>query len=78
MPRYIADDRTAALVARLVAVAGVTTSEAMRRAVTAELARLTPAVPLRDRFAALSAGHALPPPAGEPADKAFFDGLNGE
>lgn len=78
MPRYIADDRTAALVARLAEVAGVTTSEAMRRAVTAELARLTPAVSLRDRFAVLRAGHALPPPTGEPADKAFFDGLNGE
>jgi antitoxin VapB len=33
---------------------------------------------LRERFAALRALHPLPPPAGEVADKAFFDDLSGE
>lgn len=77
MPLYIKDDRTAALVAKLAEAAGVTKSEAVHRAVAAELARLTPVVPLRERFAALRARNPLPAPTGEAADKAFFDDLSG-
>ena len=80
MPLFIEDDATAALVARLAQATGVTTSEAVRTAVAAELRRLAPAppltVPLRERLAALRARHPLPPPTGQAADKAFFDGLS--
>jgi antitoxin VapB len=78
VPLYIKDDRTAALVARLAEAAGVTKSEAVHRAVSAELARHAPVVPLRERFAALRASYPLPASTGEPADKAFFDALSGE
>lgn len=78
MPLYIKDDRTAALVAHLAETTGVTKSEAVHRAVSAELARLAPVTPLRERFAALRARRPLPAPTGELADKAFFDALNGE
>ena len=75
MPLFIEDDATAALVARLAQATGVTTSEAVRAAVAAELQRLAPRVPLRERLADLRARHPLPPPTGLAADKAFFDGL---
>jgi antitoxin VapB len=78
MPLYIKDDETAGLVATLAKASGVTKSEAVRRAVTAELSRLTPPVPLRERLAALRARHPLPKPTGQAADKAFFDDLSGE
>ncbi|NEU14055.1 type II toxin-antitoxin system VapB family antitoxin [Methylobacterium sp. BTF04] len=80
MPLYIKDDATAALVAQLARAAGVTKSEAVRRAVAAELARLAPAAPeplaLRTRFAQLRARHPLPAATGAAADKAFFDDLS--
>jgi antitoxin VapB len=78
MPLYIKDDETAGLVAMLAKASGFTKSEAVRRAVTAELTRLTPPVPLRERLAALRARHPLPKPTGQAADKAFFDDLSGE
>ncbi len=78
MPLYIKDDKTAALVAKLAAVSGSTKSEAVRRAVTAELSRLAPSVPLRERLATLRARHPLPKPTGQALDKAFFDDLSGE
>ncbi|WP_419953365.1 type II toxin-antitoxin system VapB family antitoxin [Methylobacterium sp.] len=78
VPLYIKDDETAGLVATLAKASGVTKSEAVRRAVTAELGRLTPPVPLRERLAALRARHPLPKPTGQAADKAFFDDLSGE
>lgn len=78
VPLYIKDDETAGLVATLAKASGVTKSEAVRRAVTAELSRLTPPVPLRERLAALRARHPLPKPTGQAADKAFFDDLSGE
>lgn len=78
MPLYIKDDATAALVAELAQATGTTKSEAVRRAVSAELARLKPRRPLRELFAELRARHPLPPPTGNVADKAFFDDLSGE
>ncbi|WP_082470627.1 type II toxin-antitoxin system VapB family antitoxin [Methylobacterium sp. Leaf86] len=78
VPLYIKDDETAGLVVKLAKASGVTKSEAVRRAVTAELSRLTPPVPLRERLAALRARHPLPKPTGQAADKAFFDDLSGE
>lgn len=81
MPLYIKDDTTAALVAQLAEAAGVTKSEAVRRAVAAELARMAAVaakqVPLRTRFAALRSRHPLPAPTGAAADKTFFDDLSG-
>lgn len=78
MPLYIKDDVTADLVAQLAKAIGTTKSEAVRQAVTAELARLTPEKPLRERFAELRASRPLPPPTGKVADKAFFDDLSGQ
>jgi antitoxin VapB len=78
MPLYIKDDRTADLVAKLARLRGVSKQEAVRMAVAAELDRAAEAIPLRERFAALRRAHALPPPTGHLADKAFFDDLSGE
>lgn len=78
MPLHIEDDATAALVAELAKATGVTESEAVRAAVTAELRRLEPESPLREKLAALRASHPLPPPTGLKADKAFFDDLSGD
>jgi antitoxin VapB len=47
-------------------------------AVQAELNRTADAISLRERFAALRQDHPLPPPAGQVADKVFFDELSGE
>jgi antitoxin VapB len=57
---------------------GITKQDAVKLAVRAELDRSDQAVPLRVRFAALRALHALPPATGDLADKAFFDELSGE
>ena len=78
MPLYIKDDATAALVAELAKAVGTTKSDAVRRAVEAELARLAPKKPLREVFAEIRARRPLPPLTGEVADKAFFDDLSGE
>ena len=78
MPLIIEDDATAGLVAKLAEATGTTASEAVRQAVTAELARIEAEKPLRERLAALRATRPLPPPTGRVADKAFFDELSGE
>ena len=78
MPLYIKDDTTARLVGELARQRGITKQDAVRLAVTAELARATEAIPLRDRLAQRRAAHALPPATGVAADKAFFDALSGE
>jgi hypothetical protein len=52
---------------------GLTKQAAVRLAVQAELDRDAPAIPLRERFAALRAADPLRAPTGIPADKAFFD-----
>jgi antitoxin VapB len=78
MPLYIKDDATARLVAELAAIRGVSKQDAVKLAVKAELDRVTAAIPLRERFAALRRAHPLPPPTGHVANKAFFDELSGE
>lgn len=78
MPLYIKDDATAELVAQLARLRGTSKQDAVRFAVRAELERAAGKVPLRDRFAALRAGHPLPPHTGLAADKTFFDALSGE
>jgi antitoxin VapB len=78
MPLFIKDDATAQLVAQLAKLRGITKQDAVKLAVRAELDRSDQAVPLRVRFAALRALHALPPTTGDLADKAFFDELSGE
>ena len=78
MPLYIKDDATAALVAQLAKLRGVSKQDAVRLAVQAELRRIAEAVPLRQRIAAWREQHPKPPPTGQPADKAFFDELSGE
>jgi antitoxin VapB len=76
-PLYIKDDATIRLVAQLAKMRGVSKQEAVKMAVTAELARTAEAVPLRERFARIRAAYPLPPPTGQVADKAFFDDLSG-
>jgi antitoxin VapB len=78
MPLYIKDDATAELVAQLARLRGASKQDAVRHAVQAELRRIAEAVPLHERIAAWREQHPLPPPTGQPADKAFFDDLSGE
>ena len=78
MSFYIKDDITTRLVDQLAKLRGVSKQEAVKMAVTAELARMAEAVPLRERFARIRAAHPLPPPTGQTADKAFFDDLSGD
>ncbi len=77
MPLYIKDDATAALVARLAKLRGLTKQAAVKLAVQADLQRTIEAVPLRDRLALLWEEHPLPPPTGQAADEAFSDELSG-
>ena len=78
MPLVIEDDATAELVTRLAELRGISTQDAVKLAVRAELDRVAEARPLRERFAALREAHPLPSATGEVADKAFFDELSGE
>lgn len=78
MPLVIEDDATAELVTRLAGLCGISTQDAVKLAVRAELDRAAEVRPLRERFAALREAHPLPPATGEVADKAFFDELSGE
>lgn len=78
MPLFIEDEATAQLVAEFAGLRGISTQDAVRLAVRAELDRAVEVMPLRERFAALRNAHPLPPATGEVADKAFFDGLSGE
>jgi antitoxin VapB len=78
MPLYIKDDETAALVRELATQRNISKQDAVKLAVTAELARTAREIPLRGRLAAFRAANPLPPPTGLAADKAFFDDLSGE
>jgi antitoxin VapB len=78
MPLYIRDDATAALVAKLAKLRGMTKQDAVRLAVQAELDRTAEAIPLQQRLEALWRDNPLPPATGQFADKAFFDELWGE
>ncbi len=79
MPLYIKDDITAGPVGQLAQRLGVSKQDAVKRAVQAELAKTeVPRPPLRERFAALRAAYPLPRPAGDLADKRFYDELSGD
>jgi len=83
MPVYIKDDEVTDLVRTLAEALGTTKREAVKVAVQEKIARISArGVPeggrLRDRLADLRAKRPLPAPTGEPADKAFFDGLSGD
>ena len=78
MPLCIKDDDTAALVAQLAKLRGLAKQAVVKLAVQAGLDRAAQAIPLEDRFAAFRGACPLPPPAGELADKAFFDEMSGE
>ncbi len=69
MPLRIQDDETVALVTVLSDAKGLTPAQAVRTAVTSELQRLEPEIPLRETFAALRA------PPSSPADG--FEGGQG-
>ncbi|HUL12596.1 MAG TPA: type II toxin-antitoxin system VapB family antitoxin [Methylococcaceae bacterium] len=78
MPLYIRDDATAELVAQLAKARGLTKQDAVKLAVTAELARGQNEKPLRERIRAWRETHPFPPATGLKADKGFFDDLSGE
>ena len=79
---FIKDPATTALVTRLARQRGVTKTEAVRRAVEAELARDESRDPAAAQSAkeyldAFYARYPIPRPSGRKADKAFFDDLSG-
>lgn len=78
MPLFIKDSCTAALVAELASRRGVSKTEAVRRAVMAELGREVRTEPSRERLERFWTENPLPAPTGLQADKAFFDDLWGE
>ena len=75
---YIKDSVTAGLVEELAARRGTTKTEAVRRAVEAELAREEPVMTVREKLDDFY--RRFPPlePTGLKADKAFFDDLSGD
>ena len=78
MPLFIKDAETTELVTALANLRGVSKKEAVRQAVSAELARTVRPVPIRQRLEQFWADHPLPAKTGEVADKAFFDDLSGD
>jgi antitoxin VapB len=78
VPLFIKDDTVAALVATLATQRGVNKQEAVRLAVSNELARTSETPSFAERLAAWHKAHPLPPPTGKLADKAFFDELSGD
>lgn len=79
MPLYIEDDETARLVGQLAAKLKTTRQEAVRRAVSEQLARLLrPEEGFDAKLEAFFQRHPSPRPTGRPADKALFDDLSGE
>ena len=78
MPFHIRDPETDALVRRLARETGLGLTEAVKLAVREALDRVTRAIPLRERIAALRAEAPARSPTGLEADKAFFDDLSGE
>ncbi len=78
MPLHIKDNTTAALVAQLARLRGLSKQDAVRLAVQAELDRIEKGISLRARVQALRTTHPLPPHTGKNSDKEFFDDLSGE
>ncbi len=79
MPFYVKDEETNDLVRKLAKREGVGLTEAVKRAVSAELKRgEAEDVPLRDKLKKIADEIAKFPKTGLKADKAFFDELSGD
>jgi antitoxin VapB len=78
MPLYIKDDETAALVARLAELRGLSKQGAVKLAVQAALDQATRQGSVEDRLRKLWAENPLPPRTGKRANKTFFDDLSGD
>ncbi len=74
---YIKDEQTNALVDELARLRGTSKTEAVRRAVEAELDRGRRAASPRERLEDFYKRYPLPEASGLPADKVFFDELSG-
>jgi len=74
---YIKDAVTTDLVERLAKRRGVTKTEAVRRAVEADLAKDEPRQTAREKLEDFYRRYPQPEPTGLKADKAFFDELSG-
>jgi antitoxin VapB len=77
MAFHVRDPETDVLVRRLAKRKGVGLTEAVRQAVTAELARVEDEVPLREKLRRLAEPLAAYPDTGVALDKQFFDELSG-
>ncbi len=75
---YIKDSHTAELVERLARRRGLTKTEAVRRAVEADLATDAPKQTAIEKLEAFYRAHPRGEPSGLKADKAFYDWLSGE
>ena len=79
MPFYVKDDETDALVRKLAKRERIGLTEAVKRAVSAELKRgKGEEVPLRERVRKIQDDLAKYPKTGLKADKAFFDEMSGD
>jgi len=78
MPLNIRNDDVNRLAERVAARARVSKTEAVRRALEAELRRLEAVPPLRERVRAIQDRILACPATGLEADKEFYDALGGE
>ncbi|SFL47810.1 type II toxin-antitoxin system VapB family antitoxin [Methylobacterium pseudosasicola] len=78
MPLNIRSEEVNQLAEKLASRAGVSKTEAVRIALTNELERQEPRVPLAERLKPLLDEIAAMPRTGLEADKAFYDSLNDE
>ncbi len=74
---YIKDEQTNALVDQLARLRGTSKTEAVRRAVEAELIRDRRKASPSERLDDFYRRYPAPEPSGLAADKAFFDDLSG-
>jgi antitoxin VapB len=77
MPLYIKDNETAALVARLARLHGLSKQGAIKLAGLAALDKATEPASVQDRLRKLWAEYPLPPRTGKRANKALFDDRSG-
>jgi hypothetical protein len=75
MPLYIKDAETAAMVARLARLWGLSKQDAVESAVEVALRQATEQSSVKDRLRKLWAESPLPPRTDKRAGKAFFDDL---
>ncbi|WP_230769001.1 type II toxin-antitoxin system VapB family antitoxin [Sphingomonas sp. Leaf4] len=75
---YIKDEKTNALVDRLARLRGTSKTEAVRRAVEAELTRNRQTASPRERLEDFYQRYPVPESSGLAADKTFFDDLSGD